>query len=119
MSLAYCDPFFNLETTTESALDTTINAFPAVTASPLDFDGEIEAFLQSDDGSASTEEVPEPTLWNSPQLPRAGRKSNAQSYIEEVLVHANKEKIRRKRVRVGTTAVWLLLPQLISTSSMT
>jgi hypothetical protein len=81
----------------------------AVTTSPLDFTGQLDTFLDAEDRSTLTEEIPQLTPWTSPRLPKAGRKAGAQSFLQEVLSLADAQRARQKRVRVSTAQNFSML----------
>jgi hypothetical protein len=75
----------------------------------MDFSGQLDSFLDAEDRSTSTEEIPQLTPWTSPSLPKAERKVGAQSYLREVLSLADEQKVRQKRVRVNAAEEFPLL----------
>lgn len=85
--LSITKPFFNIPT--------------AATVSPTDFSGQLEAFLPLEDSSTPPEGAPEVTQWNSPRLPKNKARPEVESYLENVLTVADKQRQREKRVRVS------------------
>lgn len=86
-----------LDTIPESLTET--SSMTAATVSPTDFSGQLEAFLPLEDSSTPPEGAPEVTQWNSPRLPKNKARPEVESYLENVLTVADKQRQREKRVR--------------------